>query len=564
MPKYYRVNLKDKENNIIYPNIHNEIQIEQDGTIKLKSLIPLYDNSYILGNTNKAWNNIYSYGLALNNQEGTWTSMKDKNSMIYFQNQLSQNSYSPLFKMKTFNGHYFIMGGIEDKFFMSFIKADKIVDEQEYYFYFDTNSGVFSFAGDVIIKGGFYFPARQEANTWRVVLSTDGKQVIVGYREDDTYAYEMLLTNEGNITIPNKYSGKNAELSEFNSTIGGQRIALMKLQNDYYGLLRPDGGEFGYIRTPKNGLLPYAPASDTGTEVCYLGTPSWPFDQVNTKQLSATKIYNEDFLQRQVHYRSDGTDLDDSNTTTLASFLTSVNVPGNDYYYINSQFYANDNYRAQFAMQYTAPSFWQRIKYNGSWSNWHCVADFQGRQQATSDFIDKPYCYSFGDNKTGIVGVRLGGVPLSSASMIMIKGHIFSYNASTEFEASCYYYNGNTQFYACNCDISNPVNLRKIMFGRDANGYIWLLIGEPSITWSYPTVFIDCVYVGFAGGKDWRWHTGWTSQIFTDWSSFNLLGDCIRNSKKLSNTINGIDVIALSTWNTDYTYYLNGTVALCY
>ena len=47
MPKYYRVNLKDKENNIIYPNIHNNWTFDKDGNVNINSNITLGNNNFI-------------------------------------------------------------------------------------------------------------------------------------------------------------------------------------------------------------------------------------------------------------------------------------------------------------------------------------------------------------------------------------------------------------------------------------------------------------------------------------------------------------------------------------
>lgn len=107
MPKYYRVNLKDKENNIIYPNIHNNWTFDKDGNVtisngdikaddgRIKYTCATtiqnnfhFDNSYnsFLGsvmNSNNTWfslinvkhrNNIgdgVNYGLQIRNEFGT-------------------------------------------------------------------------------------------------------------------------------------------------------------------------------------------------------------------------------------------------------------------------------------------------------------------------------------------------------------------------------------------------------------------------------------------------------------------------------------------------------------
>lgn len=47
MPKYYRVNLKDKENNIIYPNIHNNWTFDKDGNVNINSNITLGNSNFI-------------------------------------------------------------------------------------------------------------------------------------------------------------------------------------------------------------------------------------------------------------------------------------------------------------------------------------------------------------------------------------------------------------------------------------------------------------------------------------------------------------------------------------
>lgn len=88
MATYYRVNLKDKKNNIIYPNIHNKIVITQEGKIGL----PINGGGY------------YSHGMNLSN------------ASLYIKDQLpNEHIYSPFFSVKTLSGNYFTLGGLKDE-----------------------------------------------------------------------------------------------------------------------------------------------------------------------------------------------------------------------------------------------------------------------------------------------------------------------------------------------------------------------------------------------------------------------------------------------------------------
>lgn len=150
MPKYYRVNLKDRENNIIYPNIHNNWIFDKDGNVTIsKGDIKAsngkvkyvhagtiesnfsFDNSYesFLGsviNSNNTWfslinvkhrNNIddgINYGLQIRNQFGT-----DKPIQYRSQSNAKWGSWYTVMNLeqaqtisgaKTFTNHIYLNG----------------------------------------------------------------------------------------------------------------------------------------------------------------------------------------------------------------------------------------------------------------------------------------------------------------------------------------------------------------------------------------------------------------------------------------------------------------------
>ena len=147
--------------------------------------------------------------------------------------------------------------------------------------------------------------------------------------------------------------------------------------------------------------------------------------------------------------------------------------------------------------------------------------------------LSNVFVKNFSSSQTGYIAIRLGTTTRSLNSMITIKGHVTSYQNSTSFEASCYFYQSNSVFYNPVATISNPDILREVYFAEGANdGYVYLIIGSTNSAWSYPTVAIDTLTIGYSGNTAYEWHEGWTATTHTNLSSFKTVTPCHRGGMK--------------------------------
>ena len=136
-------------------------------------------------------------------------------------------------------------------------------------------------------------------------------------------------------------------------------------------------------------------------------------------------------------------------------------------------------------------------------------------------------CKNFASQPVGYLAIRLGNTNLALNSMITIKGNITSYNNSTSFSASCYYYGDQGVFYAPTVDISNPISAREVYFA-EKSGYMYLILGAPSEIWYYPTVSIESVSIGYAGHNSDRWLYNWDVETVANLNSFTRVAQCGR------------------------------------
>ena len=159
-----------------------------------------------------------------------------------------------------------------------------------------------------------------------------------------------------------------------------------------------------------------------------------------------------------------------------------------------------------------------------------------GESEGAARLLTSVFVKNFPKQFSGYIGIRLGTVKMSSSSMVTIKGHVTSYEKSTSFEASCYFYAANNQFYGTSVTATNRASLTEICFAQEkSTGYIYLILGDSYAYWSYPTVVIDSVSIGFANDDNIAWDSGWTANEYTDFSSFENVTACTwaSNSKVL-------------------------------
>lgn len=103
-----------------------------------------------------------------------------------------------------------------------------------------------------------------------------GNRLVVNY--DNDYGNGVVIN--GNVDIPN------------NLTVKGRRPLLDHHINGYYGICTPDADDVDWIRSTKNGFIPYQSGGYSS-----IGTSSWRFsrgyfDNVDTKSITVAKNGN--------------------------------------------------------------------------------------------------------------------------------------------------------------------------------------------------------------------------------------------------------------------------------
>ena len=157
---------------------------------------------------------------------------------------------------------------------------------------------------------------------------------------------------------------------------------------------------------------------------------------------------------------------------------------------------------------------------------------------------------NFNSAHTGYIAVRLGTITRAANSMITIKGHITSYQNSSSFEASCYFYNTNSAFYGTVATMSNPDVLKEIYFAEGiSDGCVYLILGGSTSGWSYPTVAVDTLTVGYSGNSAYEWNSGWTATLYTSLSNFKTVTACSRGGMKKTLWSGAVQIGATVTLN---------------
>ena len=157
-----------------------------------------------------------------------------------------------------------------------------------------------------------------------------------------------------------------------------------------------------------------------------------------------------------------------------------------------------------------------------------------GETEGNARLLTNVFSKNFSSAHTGYIGIRLGKSTRALNSMITVKGCVTSYQNSTSFEASCYYYSSNSTFYGTVATMTNPDVLKEVYFAEETStGYVYLIIGSPTSGWSYPTVSIDTVSIGYSGQTSTAWDSGWTANLYTNVSSFKTLTPCSRGGMKV-------------------------------
>lgn len=153
---------------------------------------------------------------------------------------------------------------------------------------------------------------------------------------------------------------------------------------------------------------------------------------------------------------------------------------------------------------------------------------YGGATSGNARLFTNVFVKNFPSQPTGYICVKLGSATLTQGSMITIKGHITSYQNSTSFEASCYFYSSTGTFYGGVATMTNPDVLKEVYFA-ERNGYAYLILGASNAVWSYPTVAIDSLSVGYAGNTAYEWTYGWDAVVYSNiTSNFTKIAACTR------------------------------------
>lgn len=124
MPNYYKVNLKDKQGNIIYPNIHPLIDVSE--TARITGI----------------------RGITLNNSNGQWINAVTSTRVIAT-NQQNENSFWPIIQTKTAGGHTVVLGGINNQYGFYGYYNGRTENATDWQHRIDVSSGAFYNSGAV-------------------------------------------------------------------------------------------------------------------------------------------------------------------------------------------------------------------------------------------------------------------------------------------------------------------------------------------------------------------------------------------------------------------------------
>lgn len=153
-----------------------------------------------------------------------------------------------------------------------------------------------------------------------------------------------------------------------------------------------------------------------------------------------------------------------------------------------------------------------------------------GETEGTARLLTNVFVKNFRSQPTGYMCIRLGTATMSLYNMITVKGHVTSYQNSTSFEASCYFYHDNGTFHLPVVTMSNPNIVHEAYFAQGiSDGCVYLILGAANVLWAYPTVAIESVSIGFANADSDAWTSGWKADVYTDLASnFTKLTSCTR------------------------------------
>lgn len=172
-------------------------------------------------------------------------------------------------------------------------------------------------------------------------LKINGKRALVGYNTQDGNKMVINFDNDygngvtinGEVTISDKIR------------INGKRPLLGCHENGYYGLSNPNADDGDWIRTTRNGLIPYQSGGYSS-----IGTSSWRFtdgwfNNVNAKNITVAKNGNTSSIDFPATVNDPGfiRHIENDNTAGMY-FSASDDIANNDRFYFGGA--PGGNFRA--------------------------------------------------------------------------------------------------------------------------------------------------------------------------------------------------------------------------
>lgn len=219
MATYYRVNLRDKENNIVYPNIHNLINITKSGVIENVKGITLVNKC-------SSWKN-------------SWTS----NELISTTKQ-TQNDFSPIVRTETKDGNIVILGGINNQFGLYGFYSGRIESACDWRCYIDSSTG------NLIQENGGLSIGKD--------LSVSGEST---FKSDTTFQKNVNITEELNMSKSIILKNTVSEI------LNSERMHLVSYNRDTYGSSFGSSSDKTRIRSSGDNLYHFRSDDSTAYKI---------------------------------------------------------------------------------------------------------------------------------------------------------------------------------------------------------------------------------------------------------------------------------------------------------
>lgn len=144
---------------------------------------------------------------------------------------------------------------------------------------------------------------------------------------------------------------------------------------------------------------------------------------------------------------------------------------------------------------------------------------------------------------TGYLKIRIPKT--KSATMFSFDVDIYNYvaNASVRYHIAGYNYNNaswNAITAYCIAPYNNSKANLKVRFLSNGDDEMYVCIGEPTTTWSYPKAYIHNITIGHSGASYANWASGWTITIDSTEFDSTLVKHTI-DAPNINDTVGSLD-----------------------